>query len=272
MHHHDRFARATLALFTQPPRIGILGSSYPGSCPRATLSLYSRTSWKRNSPNFALTQFYEVRAGLSGRGAVYRRRTTLFCTERHGIFGAHSALVPALRRRVFIFPSRNSASATPSTRFTGSSPLSNPIVQATPLRATCFFVRSTRTSSAKWSATNGRICPLPLYGLRPGNGAEDTSSASSAKKPITASGSRLLQASSKASAARNSSALSSPWDVRSSIKRGSRFAFEAVPRDWGKRERDSSITRTTICLYLPSRERSPSSSSWSIFSMEWSSW
>src|SRR5215211_832403 len=103
-------------------------------------------------------------------------------------------------------------------------------------------------------------------------GAEDTSSASSAKKPITASGSRLLQASSKASAARNSSALSSPWDIRSSIKRGSRFAFEAVPRDWGKRERDSSITRTTICLYLPSRERSPSSSSWSIFSMEWSSW
>src|SRR5215212_9473103 len=84
------------------------------------------------------------RAGLFGRGAVYRRRTTLFCTERHGIFGAHSAPAPALRRRVFIFPSRNSASATPSTRFAGSSPLSNPIVQATPLRATCFFVRSTR--------------------------------------------------------------------------------------------------------------------------------
>src|SRR5215203_583920 len=97
-----------------------------------------RSEWRGNSPKFAYTEFSEVRAGLSGRGAVYRRRTTLFCTERHGIFGAHSALVPALRRRVFIFPSRDSASATPSTRFAGSSPLSNPIVQATPLRAACF--------------------------------------------------------------------------------------------------------------------------------------
>src|SRR5215208_1819705 len=120
----------------------------------------------------------------------------------------------------------------------------------------------------RYSVTNERIRALPLYGPLTGKGADETSSTSSAKKLITASGSRLLHASSKASAARNSSARASPCDIRSSMKRGSRSSFEAVPSEREKRERDSSITRTTICLYLPSRVRSPSSSSWSIFSME----
>jgi hypothetical protein len=44
MHHHDRFARATLALFTQPPRIEIL-----------------RTSPFGDSAKFAITEFSEVR-------------------------------------------------------------------------------------------------------------------------------------------------------------------------------------------------------------------
>jgi hypothetical protein len=87
-----------------------------------------------------------------------------------------------------------------------------------------------------------------------------------------AAGSRLFQASSKASAARNSSALASPWDIKSRIKCGSRFSLEAVPREREKRDLESSITRTTICLYLPLRIRWPSSSIWSILSMKPSSW
>src|SRR5215208_5970872 len=194
------------------------------------------------------------------------------CTGRYGGFVTHPGRLPSPRRRNVIFPSRNCASTSPSARFAGSSPVTVLTVQATPLRATCFLVRSMRTSSARYSVTNERIRALPLYDPRPGNGAHDTSSASSAKNTATASGSLPLQASSKASAARNSSARASPWNIRSSMKRGSRFSFEAVPSEREKRERANSITRTTICLYLPPGERSPSSSSSSIFSMERSSW
>src|SRR5215207_9531295 len=198
--------------------------------------------------------------------------TPSFCTRCHPIFFTHPARIPALRRSAFIFPSRNSASTTPSARFVGSSPVAALTVQDTPSRATCFFVRSMLTSSAKYSVRKERIPALPLYRPFPGKGADDTSSASSAKKAITASWSLLLQAFSKASAARNSSARASPCDIRSSMKRGSRFSFEAVPNEREKRERANSITHTTICLYLPPGERRPSSSSSSIFSMERSSW
>src|SRR5215208_5020823 len=183
------------------------------------------------------------------------------CTGSYGGFVTHHGRVPSPRRRDFIFPSRNCASTSPSARFAGPSPVTVLTAQPTSSRATCFLVRSMRTSSARYSVTNERIRALPLYAPRPGNGADDTSSASSAKKSATASWSLPLQASSKASAARNSSARASPWDIRSSMKRGSRFSFEAVPSEREKRERDSSITRTTICLYLPPGERSPSSSS-----------
>src|SRR3954451_5942953 len=44
------------------------------------------------------------------------------CTVKHGIFVAHPRRGPAPRRRVFMFPPRNSASATPSTWFADSSP------------------------------------------------------------------------------------------------------------------------------------------------------
>jgi hypothetical protein len=75
--------------------------------------------------------------------------TPSFCTGCHPIFLTHSARIPAFRRSAFIFPSQNSASTTPSARFVGSSPFAALTVQATPSRATCFFVRSMRTSSAK---------------------------------------------------------------------------------------------------------------------------
>jgi MFS family permease len=55
------------------------------------------------------------------------------------------------------------------------------------------------------------------------------SSAPSAKQPSTALGSRRRQAASKASAARNSSALASPWAIRSRMKPGSRLSLELIP-------------------------------------------
>ena len=111
---------------------------------------------------------------------------------------------------------------------------------------------------------------LPLYRPLFGNGADEVSVASSAKKAITASGSRLFQASSKARAARN---LGPEFAVRDQVLYKARVAvqLEAAPRVREKRERASSMTRTTICLYLSSRGRRPCSSIWSIFSMKPSS-
>ena len=100
-------------------------------------------------------------------------------------------------------------------------------VHATPLRATCFLVGSTLMPRARISATNSRTWLVPLWMPRFANGADEKISASSAKKPMTAAGSRLFQASSKASAVRNSSALASPWEIKSRIKCGSRFSLEA---------------------------------------------
>jgi hypothetical protein len=55
------------------------------------------------------------------------------------------------------------------------------------------------------------------------------------------------------------------------MKAGSRLSLEAVPSDRDSRGRDSSISRTVICRYLPSEASRPSSSSWSTFSMNPSS-
>src|SRR5215216_4498659 len=107
---------------------------------------------------------------VSRRYAPSRGRPRVYCTGRHGIFVTHPGRVSAPRLRVFIFRPWNPASATPFTCFADSSPVSALTVQATPSRATCFFVRSKRTSFARCSATNGCICALPLYGPPSKNG------------------------------------------------------------------------------------------------------
>ena len=96
----------------------------------------------------ALSRIYsEVVRGLSTK--CHLLLTPSFCIGCHKIFLFHCARMPAIRRRAFTFPSRNSASTAPSARFAVLAPVTVLTVQATPSRATCFLLRSMRTPSAR---------------------------------------------------------------------------------------------------------------------------